>query len=283
LCSFQPLNSYYINNCLEQNGLPEDHNPITLYQSPQTYRRTASIPSISSPSSGSFYSSEWSILSSPVSSPGDSLSSKSDSDTESELLKIELTPQEGNSSQSDASFWSAQLMNNNNVNNLLTHSLLCNPQFYSLTSQPAVNVQPSQPTISMQPSQPAVSAQPSQPAINLHPLQPAITSQPSKPAQQSVSVRAHPVSSVQRAPQEIHLSPSNVQTVVIQNNIQTFTYTVPQQPNIQRLPVVPNIVAASARERISAKLNKAVKDCALVTLAKLTDEELSEGDGNGDT
>lgn len=252
-CTFQPLNSYYINNCSDQSGLTQDLNPITLSQSPPKYRCTASIPSISSPSSGSLYSSECSTLSSPVSSPGDSLTSKSDLDTESELLKTELILQEGSCSQSDASFWSAQLMNNNNVNNLLAPSLLCNSPLYSLTY----------------PVQPAIS---SQPAITVH------------PAQQSISVRAHQVSSVQCAPQEIHLSTSpNVQTVVIQKNIQPFTYTVPQQPNIQRLPVVPNVVAASGRERISEKLDKAVKDCALLTLAKLTDEELSEGDEHGDT
>lgn len=208
---------------------------------------------MSSPYSGSLYSPECSTLSSPVSSPGDSLTSKSDLDTESELLKTELILQEGSSKQSDASFWSAQLINNNNVNNLVASGQLCNPAFYSLTY----------------PVQPANSSQTSQPAITVH------------PAQQSISVRAHPVNSVS---QDIHLSPSpNVQTVVIQNNNQPFTYTLPQQPNIQRLPVVPNLVATSGRERISEKLNKAVKDCALLTLAKLTDEELSEGDEHGDT
>ncbi|XP_023727597.1 uncharacterized protein LOC111875517 isoform X2 [Cryptotermes secundus] len=256
LCSFQPLDSRYINNCSEQNELTQDHNPIILSQSPPTYRCTASIPSMSSPSSGSLHSSECSTLSSPVSSPGDSLTSKSDLDTETELLKTELILQEGSSSQSDASFWSAELINNNNVNNLLAPSQLCNPAFYSLTY----------------PVQPTISSQTSQPPFTMH------------RAQQSISVQAHSVNSVQCAPQNIHLSPSpNVQTVVIQNNVQPFTYTVPQQPNIQRLPIVPNLVAASGRERISEKLNKAAKDCALLTLAKLTDEELSEGDEHGDT
>jgi hypothetical protein len=78
-------------------------------------------------------------------------------------------------------------------------------------------------------------------------------------------------------------SSPNVGTVVAESNVQPTAYAVPQHHNIQRLPVVPNIVAASGRERISAKLNKAVKDCALLTLAKLTDQKLSEGDEHGDT
>jgi hypothetical protein len=235
-----------MNNCAEQNGLTQDYNPITVSQ----YRCTASIASISSPSSGSLYSSECSTLSSPISSPGDSLNSKSDSDTESELLKTELILQEGRSNQNDFSFWSAELMNNNNVNNLLAPNLYCNP-FYSLSYQ----------------VQPGVGSQTSQPASTVH------------SAQQSIRAQARPVSTVQCA---VYNSP-NVRTVVTEKNIQPPAYTAPQHLNIQRLPVVPNIVAASGRERFSAKLNKAAKDCALLCIAKLTDEKVSEGDEHGDT
>jgi hypothetical protein len=169
------------------------------------------------------------------------------------LLKTELILQDRSSNQNDLSFWSTELTNKN-VNNLLAPNLYCNP-FYS----------PSYPV------QPAISSQSPHPAVTVH------------PTQQSISVQARTVSTVQRTSQEVTLSSPNVRTVVIENNIQPSTYAVPQRQNIQRLPVVPTLVAASGRERISAKLNKALKDCALLTLATLTDEKLSEGDEHGDT
>jgi hypothetical protein len=142
------------------------------------------------------------------------------------------------------------------VNDFLSSSQYCNPSFHSVTY----------------PVQPAISLQLSQPAITVY------------PAQQSISVQAHPVSTVQCTRQEINLSPlPNSRTAGIQNNIQTSIHTVPHQLNIQQLPDVPNLVAASGRERISAKLNKVEKDSALLTLAKLTDDKLSEGDEHGDT
>jgi hypothetical protein len=89
---------------------------------------------------------------------------------------------------------------------------------------------------------------------------------------------------VQSVPQQIQLASSkNTQNILIQNNVQYVTYTVSQQPNIQQGPVFPNLVTVSARERIAAKLNKRMKDAALLTVAKLKDEELSKGDEHGDT
>lgn len=93
-----------------------------------------------------------------------------------------------------------------------------------------------------------------------------------------------PAIRVQSVPQQIQLASSkNTQNILIQNNVQYVTYTVSQQPNIQQGPVFPNLVTVSARERIAAKLNKRMKDAALLTVAKLKDEELSKGDEHGDT
>jgi hypothetical protein len=177
-------------------------------------------------------------LSSPAPSPGDSVASKSDSDTEYEMTKIELSLKEGITTPCNASLHSAQVVKSSSQNEFLPHSPVCSlSNHYSLILDQ---------TISLQATQPAIS--------------------------------------VQSAPQQVQLAPSkNIQNVFIQNNVQSFTYAVPQQPNIQRGPVVPNIVTASARERIAAKLNKRVKDAALLAVAKLTDEQLSKGDEHGDT
>ena len=57
----------------------------------------------------------------------------------------------------------------------------------------------------------------------------------------------------------------------------------PHPPNIQQGPVIPETVALSARERIAAKVDKAMKDRVVMTLAKLPDDQLSRGDEHGDT
>jgi hypothetical protein len=95
---------------------------------------------------------------------------------------------------------------------------------------------------------------------------------------------ATPAISVQPGLHNIQLASStNTQAVIIQSNVQPFTCMPPQQPNIQRGPVIPETVAVSARERMAAEVDKAVKDCVVMTLAKLTDDQLSKGDEHGDT
>jgi hypothetical protein len=108
-------------------------------------------------------------------------------------------------------------------------------------------------------------------------------------AQLAVGVRhtqsVPPTISVQPRCQSIQLAPStNTQTLIIQSNVQPFPHVPPHRPNIQQGPVIPETVAVSARERIAAKVDKAVKDCVVMTLAKLPDDQLSRGDKcDGDT
>jgi hypothetical protein len=106
-------------------------------------------------------------------------------------------------------------------------------------------------------------------------------------AQLAVSVRQTqpvlPAISVQPRCQNMQLASStNTPTVIIQSN-QPFPYMPSHPPNIQQSPVIPETVAVSARERIAAKVDKAVKDCVVMTLAKLPDDQLSRGDKHGDT
>jgi len=385
----------------EQNELyPDAAWPIPL-SNPLLYRQTDSIASLSSPSSGSPYSSEFSPSSSPVPSLADSVTGKSDSDTENELWKIESNLQIGYVSPSDVPCCSAQSVNDRSLNKLVTSSVTCGHPCYPLVSDPYTCFQPSQSAItlpsvqplqslitvqSVQPANPAVSvqsttnmllaeparhlqpslpanclqlaqpanslqpaqmtgclqvaqplnnlqpaqstsrlqpapsanclqlAQPAnrlqapQPASCLHPsqspnsLQPAkclqpvqstncfLPAQPVKGMQQAqlaVSVRqtqpVPPAISVQPRCQNMQLASStNTQTVIIQSN-PPFPYMPPHPPNIQQGPVIPETVALSARERIAAKVDKAMKDRVVMTLAKLPDDQLSRGDEHGDT
>lgn len=57
----------------------------------------------------------------------------------------------------------------------------------------------------------------------------------------------------------------------------------PRPPSIQQGPVIPETVAVSARERIAAQVDRAMKDRVVMTLAKLPDGQLSRGDKHGDT
>lgn len=246
----QSPSSNFINIPPEQNDLSPDFNyHFTSSHSAMAYRQTKSIPSISSPSSGSRYSSEGSPLSSPAPSPGDSFTSKSDTETENETWRIELILHEGNNNMSDASPHpakpSCQIVHRNNINKFFCPDPVCNRP-NCLTSRLATNIQAAQSAVSVHPAQPIINVQP--------------------------------------APQKVELASStNISTVVVQNHVQPVIYTVPQHPNIQRGPVVPDTIAVSARERIAAMLDREKKDSVLLALAKLKDEQLSKGDEHGDT
>lgn len=311
----------------EQNELrPDAAWPIPVSTS-LPYRQAESIASLSSPSSGSRYSSECSPSSSPVPSLADSVTGKSDSDIENELWKIESNLQKGYGSLTDVQSCSAQCVNDRGLNNLVSSSVICGQPYYSLATHLSVNFQPSESAIRFQPAQPAnpavsvqsaTSIQLAEPARGLQPALPANylqranclpPTQPpkcsklaqsvncSQPAQQArgfqqtqlaVSLQptqqAPPAISVQPGLQNIQLASSrNTQTVIIQRNVQPFIYVPPQQPHIQRGPVIPETVAVSARERLLAEVDKKVKDRVVMTLAKLTDDQLSKGDEHGDT
>lgn len=201
------------------------------------YRQAESIQSISSPSSGSRYSSECSPLSSPAPpSPGNSVASNSD--TENKVRMSELILQESNATQSNSSYHYAQVANGSSQNRFLPLTPISSPpdHYYPVISEQTISLQPTQP-------------------VSLH-----------------------------SAPQQVQLPTSkSIQSIFIQNNAQTLTHKVQLRPNIQRGPVVPNIVTVSARDRIVSKLNKGVKDDATLMMAKLRDEDLSKGDENGDT
>lgn len=206
LSCFDALTSDFVNVPADQLELSADFSaPYTPAHFAPTYRQAESIASISSPSSGSRYSSECSplsSLSSPVPSPGDSFASKSDSDTDNELRKIELNLQEGR-----APLPSAQIVKGSGENTFLPPRPVCGP----------------------------------------------------------------PNCYVQSAPHQLQLTCSKTYAVVA------------QQPSIQRGPVLPDTESASASKRIVAKLNRRFKDDALLTIAKLKDEQLSRGDEHGDT
>lgn len=131
----------------------------------------------------------------------------------------------------------------------------------------------------------SISVYPTQPLNNLPQLQspnclqapqhtscfplarPTISLQPTQPAKGPHLTQ--PVRSTQQAQQ----------AVITRSGVQPG----PHQASIRRGPVAPKTVAVSARERIAAKLNKAMKDCVVMKLAKLTDDQLSKGDEHGDT
>lgn len=222
-----------INAAIKQNELLDFNNCNTPCPK---YRQAESIYSISSPSSGSRYSSECSPLSSPAPpSPGNSVASNSD--TENKVRMNELILQESNATQSNSSYHYAQVANGSSQNRFLPLTPISSPpdDYYPVISEQTY----------LQSTQP----------VSLH-----------------------------SAPQQVQLpSSKSIQSIFIQNNVQAFTHKVQLRPNIQRGPVVPNIVTVSARERIISKLNKGVKDDATLTMAKLRDEDLSKGDENGDT
>jgi len=348
--------------------------PVAVWPIPSSssllYRQTESIASVSSPSSGSRYSSECSPSSSPVPSLADSVTGKSDSDTENELWKIESNLKIGYVNQSDVPSCCAHSVNDRSLNKLVTSSAPCGHPFYPLASDPYTcyqqshsadrlpSVQPAQtadclqvaqPLNHFQPAQsanrlqPALSAnclqsaqsanhlqaapsanrlqsaqsanhlQAAQPASCLHPAQspsslqsaqPATCSQPvqstncfqpaqpvggMQQAQLAVGVRhtqsVPPTINVQPTCQSIQLAPTtNTQTLIIQSNVQPIPHVTPHPPNIQQGPVIPETVAVSARERIAAKVDKAMKDRLVMTLAKVPDDQLSRGDKHdGDT
>lgn len=278
------------------------------------YRQAESIASLSSPSSGSRYSSECSPSSSPVPSPVDSVTGKSDSDTENEFRKMESYLQKGYANLSDVQSTSAQSVNDTSLNKFAPSSVMCGHPCYPLASHLSMNFQPSESTIrlrpvepvqpvitvhSVQPANPVISVQSvtsmplAQPARCLQQAQLAISQQPAKPArgmqqaQLAVSLRqtqpAPPAISVQSGLQNIQLASSrNAQNVIIENSVPPVMYILPQH-NIQQGPVIPEIEPASARERMFAKLDTRAKDCAVVKLAQLTDDQLSKGDEHGDT
>lgn len=437
------------------NILPERNEPCpdVVWPIPLSnsllYRQTLSIDSLSSPSSGSRYS-ECSPSSSPVPSLADSVTGKSDSDTENESWKTEPNLQIGYVSLSDDPSCSAQSVNNSSLNKLVTSSVTCGHPCYPLASDPYICFQPSQspitfpsvhpaqslitvqsvqpanpavsvqsatsmllaeparhlqpalpancfqlaqPANSLQPTLPASSLQPArtanslqptqlanslqpaqtanclqaaqpfnhlqpapsancmhslqsanrlqaaqpasclhpawspnslqaaQPASCLHPAQSPNSLQPAQPAKCSHSVQpascsqpvqstscfqpAQPVRGIQQAhlavsvqqtqpvPPAISVQPrcqniqlassTNTQTVIIQSNAQPFPYMPPHPPNIQQGPVIPETVAVSARERIAAKVDKAMKDRVVLALAQLPHDQLSRGDEHGDT
>lgn len=307
------------------NILPEKNErcpdavwPIPLSSS-LLYRQPESIASLSSPSSGSHYS-ECSPSSSPVPSLADSVTGKSDSDTENEW-KIESNPQIEYVSLRDVPSCSAQSVNDRSLNKLVTPSVTCRHPCYPLVSDPYTCFQPPQPAIrllsmqpaqslitvqSVQPANPAVSVQPALPVNSLQPTQPANSLQPAQSLQSTNCFQppqpvrgiqqAHlavPVKQTQPVPPAISVQPrcpniqlapsSNTQTVIIQSNVQPFPYMPPHPPNIQQGPVIPETVAVSARERIAAEVDKTMKDRVVMTLAKLPDDQLSRGDEHGDT
>jgi len=406
--------------------------PVAVWPIPPSnsllYRQTESIASLSSPSSGSRYSSECSPSSSPVPSLADSVTGKSDSDTENELWKIESNLKIGYVNQSDVPSCCAHSVNDGSLNKLVTSSAPCGHPCYPLASDPYTCYQPShsdvrlpsvqpaqslitaqsvhpanpavsvhsatgmllaepamhpalpanclhlaQPANSLQPTQRANSLQPAQtadclqaaqplnhfqPAQSANRLQPALSAnclqlaqsanhlqaapsanrlqsahsvnhlqaaqpasclhpaqspsslqsaqqatcsqpvqstncQPAQPVrgmQQALAVSVRhtqsvpPTISVQPSCQSIQLASStNTQTLIIQSNVQPFPHVPPHRPNIQQGPVIPETVAVSARERIAAKVDKAMKDRVVMTLAKLPDDQLSRGDKHGDT
>ena len=469
--------SYSPNILPEQNELCPDAVWPRPSSSSLLYRQTESIASLSSPSSGSRYSSECSPLSSPVPSPADSVTCRSDSDTENELWKIESNLQIGYVNLNDVPPCCAHSVNDGSPNKLVTSNVTCGPPCYPLASDPYTCYQPShsvnrlplvqpaqslitaqsvhpanpavsvqsatsmllaqhagllqpalppiclqlaqptdslqppqpanslqaaqtanclqaaqplnhlqlaqsanrlqpalsanglqsaqsadhlqaapsanclqsaQPTNSLQPAQPTNSLQPAQmanclqaaqtanclhpaqtanclqsaqptnslhpaqttnclqtaqPASCLHPAQslsslqsaqPATCSQPVQstscfqPAQPTVNVRqtqpVPPAIRVKPGCQNIQLASStNTQTVIIPNNVHPFPYMPPRPPSIQQGPVIPETVAVSARERIAAQVDRAMKDRVVMTLAKLPDGQLSRGDKHGDT
>lgn len=334
--------SYPSNILPVQNELCPDPVWPRLLSSSLPYRKTESIPSLSSPSSGSRYSSECSPSSSPVPSPADSVTGRSDSDTENELLKIRTNLQIRYVNPSDVPPCCAHSVNDRSPNNLVTSNVTCGPPCNSLGSDRYVCFQPSHSTSglpSVQPAQSLITAQSvypanpadsvqsatsillaphvrplqpaqmanclqaGQPASCLHPAQssnslqsaqPATCSQPVqstscfKPAQLAVDVQqtqpVPPAIRVKPGCQNIQLSSStNTQTLIIPKNVQPFPYIPPHPPNIQQGPVIPETVAVSARERIVAKVDKAMKDRVVMTLAKLPDDQLSRGDKHGDT
>ena len=285
------------------------------------YRPPESIASLSSPSSGSRLSSECSPSSSPVPSLADSVTGKSDSDIENEFWKTEPNLQIGDVSLSDVPSCSAQSVNNRSPNKLVTSSVTCGHSCYSLAPESYTCVQPSQLAIRLPPVQPvqplitvqsvqlanrAVSGQSTtsmqfaeparhlQPALPVQPAQPPARFQPAQPvrdiqqAQPAVSVRqtqlVPPAISVHRSSQNIPLASStNTQTVILRSNVPPIPYMPSHPPNIQQGPVIPETVAVSARERIAAKVDKAMKDLVVMALAKLPDDQLSRGDEHGDT
>jgi hypothetical protein len=108
-----------------------------------------------------------------------------------------------------------------------------------------------------------------------------------QPEHLAVSVQAtqpvQPAINVQPKCKNMQLpSSTNNQTLIIQSS-RRFPYVPPYQTHIQQGPVIPKTVPVSARERIAAKVDKAMKDRVVMTLAKLPDDQLSRGDEHGDT
>jgi len=284
----------------ERNELcPDAAWPIPLSNS-LPYRQPESIASISSPSSGSQYSSEGSPSSSPVPSLTDSIAGKSDSDTDSELWKIESHLQIGYDSLSDVPSYPAPNMNDRSLNKLVTSSVtygcLLAPDPYTHFHPPqSANRMPS-----VQPAQCPINGQSVTSTISDVSVQSApsmlstICFQPAQPvrdvrdAQLAVSVpqiqRVPPAISEPPGCRNLPLAPSaNTQAVIIQRNILPFQHIQPHPPNIQQGPVIPETVAVSARERIAAQVDKTMKDRVVVTLAEWHDDQLSRGDQHGDT
>jgi hypothetical protein len=105
--------------------------------------------------------------------------------------------------------------------------------------------------------------------------------------QQAVGVQhTQPLTAVSVQPrcQNSQLSSStNTQAVISGSSVQPPPYMSYHLPIIQQGPVTPETVAVSARERIATELDKAMKDCVVMILAQLTDDQLSKGDRHGDT
>jgi len=292
---------YSPNTLTEQNDLCSDVTWSRPLTSSKQYRQPESIHSISSPSSGSHYS-ECSPLSSPVSSPADSVTGRSDSDTENELLKIGSIGY----NLSDVPSSCAHSVNDGRLNKLVTSNVTCSPttgyplpsDLYTccqlshsangLSSQPAESFIPVQ---SVHRANPAVSGQsPTGVLLTEHaglwqqalPDNNCLQLVPS--SLQSAQVAGHHCS--QPIPTAIKVqpscplaSPTNTPTLIIPNNVHPPLY----MPIIQQGPVIPETVPVSARERIAAKVDKAMKDRVVMTLAKLPDDQLSRGDKHGDT
>jgi hypothetical protein len=90
--------------------------------------------------------------------------------------------------------------------------------------------------------------------------------------------------SVQSRCRNIQLpSSTNIQFVTSRRSEQPPPHMPSHLPNIRQGPVTPETVPISARERIPTKVDKAMKDRVVMTLAKLTDDQLSKGDEHGDT
>lgn len=220
----------------------------------------------------------------------DSVTGKSDSDTENELWKIESNLKIGHVSLSDVPSCSAQCVNDRSLNKLVTSNVISSRQCFPLASDPSVCFRPLHSAVGLQPIQQVHPVQSLITVQSLQPVQYTNCLQPPQPVrgmqqtQPAVGVRqtqpAPPTITVQPRCQNIQLASStNTQAVIIQSNVQPF----PQQPNIQQGPVIPETVAVSARERIATKVDKEVKDLVVMTLAKLTDDQLSRGDQHGDT